>query len=31
MASEHEAAGRILVEPMGENRRARQAKSQRVE
>ena len=31
MASEHEAAGGILVEPMGKDRRTRQAKSQRVE
>ncbi len=30
MASQHEAAGGIAVEPMGENRRPRQAEPQRV-
>ena len=31
MAAEHEAAGGILVEPMGQHRRPRQAEPQRVE
>ena len=31
MAAEHQAAGSVAVEPMGQHRRTRQAKSQRVE
>ena len=31
MASEHEAAGGVAVEPMGQHRRPRQAEAQRVE
>ena len=31
MASQHEAAGRILVEPVGQDRRTRQPEAQRIE